>query len=270
MSWADPNDPERRVQNVPGGKWRFPCINSPRRGQIVAATREIVERYQPDAFCLDMYHANFGACVCRFCRPTVEKICGTKTLTMELLKKHWPQYIDWKLERSASLLDEITAILRPKGVVSLHNAGAPLPLPVTGGAGELWMPHLDVILLEAFSNLDLTTITARSARAFNKPGWQLLTSSHTRHAHLSIPPAWWRVTAATCKANNVAVLGPCGTRRLPRYHHLTGTSPQRYRRFRAFRKGRGFASWSAVASEGRPRLLLGESQIFPSHNDRRA
>ena len=65
VSWADPNDPERRVQNVPGGKWRFPCINSPRRGQIVAATREIVERYSPDAFCLDMYHANFGACVCR-------------------------------------------------------------------------------------------------------------------------------------------------------------------------------------------------------------
>ena len=61
-----------------------------------------------------------------------------------------------------------------------------------------------------------------SARAFNKPGWQLLTSSHTRHAHLSIPPAWWRVTAATCKANNVAVLGPCGTGAFPD----TTTSPE--------------------------------------------
>src|SRR5207248_9536847 len=41
------------------------------------------------------------------------------------------------------------------------------------------------------------------------------TSTDPRHAHLSIPPAWWRATAATCKANNVAVLGPCGTGAFP-------------------------------------------------------
>src|SRR6476659_4039859 len=84
------------------------------------------------------------------------------------------------------------------------------------------MPHLDVLLREAFSNLDITTLVARTARALGKPGWQLLTSSYTRHAHLSIPPAWWRATAASCKANNVAVLGPCGTGAFPD----TTTSPE--------------------------------------------
>src|SRR3990172_2044708 len=43
VDWADPTDPEWRVQNVPGGQWRVPCINSPRREQVTAVAAEILE-----------------------------------------------------------------------------------------------------------------------------------------------------------------------------------------------------------------------------------
>ena len=42
--WAKPDNPDWRVQDVPGGSWRFACINSPRRRQVVEVAREIIER----------------------------------------------------------------------------------------------------------------------------------------------------------------------------------------------------------------------------------
>ena len=214
-SWADPEDPEKRVQKVPGAKWRFPCINSPRGRQIVDATREIVERYHPDAYCLDMLHVTSALCVCNYCRPDLEKICGTKQLTAAAIRKNWRQYVDWKLERSASIVNAISAVLKHNHVLSMHNAGVPLPVAAAGGAGEQWMPNIDICLLEGFFNLDLTTLVMRAAAATGKPIWQLLTANWPNYGHLSAPKAWWRATAATCKANGAAMLGPCGNVTFP-------------------------------------------------------
>ena len=35
-SWADPTQPNGRVMALPGGQWQLPCLNSPKRGQVVA------------------------------------------------------------------------------------------------------------------------------------------------------------------------------------------------------------------------------------------
>ena len=214
VSWADPNDPEKRVQNVPGGRWRYPCINSPRREQVLAAAREIVDRYHPDAFHLDMFHANGAMCVCRYCRPTLQRICGAETITHAAILAHWREYIDWKMERSASLIRELTALLHEHGVLAVHNAATPFA-PAAWGVGEDWMPHLDAYVSEAFSNLDVPSLTVRMHHALGKPTWELLTSTWPRYAHTSVPVAWWQVTAATCKANNGGVLGPCGVGAYP-------------------------------------------------------
>jgi hypothetical protein len=210
VSWTDPRRPKQRAQKVPGGVRLNPCLNSPRREQILAAAREIVERYHPDAFCLDAFHVVFDVCVCKYCRPEVQKICGTDQITSEAISRHWREYIDWKMERSASVVNDLSSLLRSSGVLTLHNAGIPLPVRAAGGAGEDWVPSLDILLLEGFGSLDLITMTLRACRSLGKPMWQLLTSSWPGYAHLSVPPAWWRATAATCKANGAEVLGPCG------------------------------------------------------------
>lgn len=213
--WADPADPERRVQRVPGGRWRYPCINSPRREQVLAVAREIVERYQPDGFHLDMFHANGALCVCRYCRPELERICGTKEITWPAVRAHWRDYIDWKCRRSSSLIAELTAMLHQHGVLACHNAGTPFYQPAIYGNGEDWMPHLDVFVSEIFLNLYVPNTTVRLQRALGLPSWELLTSTAPRFSHLSVPAAWWQVSAATCKANGGEVLGPCGVGAYP-------------------------------------------------------
>jgi hypothetical protein len=215
VSWADPNDPDKRVQRVPGGRWRFPCINSPRRQQVLAVAREIVQRYRPDGFHLDMFHANGALCVCQYCRPEVERICGTKEITHQAVAAHWREYIDWKCQRSASLIAELTAMLHERGILACHNAAFPLHLPSIYGVGEEWMPYLDVYVSEIFSNLYMPSTTVRLQRALGLPSWELLTSTAPNYAHLSVPAAWWRMSAATCKANGGEVLGPCGVGAYP-------------------------------------------------------
>jgi hypothetical protein len=214
-SWADAGNPDKRVQRVPGGRWRYPCINSPRRRQVVAVAREIVERYKPDGFHLDMFHANGALCVCQYCRPELERICGTKEITQKAVADHWREFIDWKCQRSSSLIAELTAMLHEHGVIACHNAGVPLHMPSIYGVGEEWMPHLDVYVSEIFSNLNVASTTVRLQRALGLPSWELLTSASPGYAHLSVPEAWWRMSAATCKANGGEVLGPCGVGAYP-------------------------------------------------------
>ncbi len=92
-SWAQPDNPDWRVQQVPGGSWRYACINSPRRAQVIAVAREIIENYHPDGFHLDMFF-NPGVCMCDHCRPVLERICGTKEITQEAVNAHWREFID--------------------------------------------------------------------------------------------------------------------------------------------------------------------------------
>jgi hypothetical protein len=212
--WADPNAPDRRVQNVPGGSWRVSCINSPRRAQVVAVAREIVEKYHPDGFHLDMFF-NSGVCVCDYCLPDLERICGTKEITAKTIAEHWREFIDWRSECSASLIGEVSAILREHGVFAAHNGQNPLWLSPIYGFDENWLPHLDLYVSEIFYDLHASDLTMRWHRAIGKPSCELLTSTSPSHAHLSVPLTAWQVSAASAKASGCNVLGPCGVGAYP-------------------------------------------------------
>lgn len=207
-SWAEPDNPDWRVQRVPGGSWRFACINSPRREQVVAVTREIVETYRPDGFHLDMFF-NPCVCVCDYCRPALERICGTTDITTDAINAHWREFIDWRSECSASLIGEVSAVLREHGVFAAHNGQNPLWLSPIYGFDEHWLPHLDLYVSEIFYNLHQSDVMMRWHRAIGKPSCELLTSSSPNHAHLSVPFTAWQTSAATAKANGCNVLGPC-------------------------------------------------------------
>lgn len=214
-SWANPDLPEYRVQALPGGAWQVPCANSPRREQVVALAREICERYHPDAFHLDMFHC-VEPCVCEFCRPSLAALLGTENPTWEELRAGWRTYIDWKAERQASLIAELTAVLHEYGVVAAHNASVPLT-PELIGFGEGWLPHLDVFLSEAFEafyspccDLNTSSLTVKLHHALGMPSWMLRTSHSAHYGHWPISKAQWELSASAVKANNGGAFGPCG------------------------------------------------------------
>jgi hypothetical protein len=220
-SWAKPDAPDGRVLALAGGRWQTPCINSPKRDQVVAIARELAERYQPDGFHLDMFF-DTGVCACDYCRPELEKICGTRYLTLEAIMAHWPEYINWKYKRSAEVLANIGQVLRPRGVIAAHNAFAPLFMPAILGFGEQWLPALDVFVSECFdvfgataSDLNATSVQVRWQHAIGKPSWILLTSAQVHYAHWALTPAQWQVYAAACKANGGKLFGPCGVGAYP-------------------------------------------------------
>ncbi len=207
-SWARPDEPDWRVQQVPGGSWRYACINSPRRAQVVSVAREIIEKYHPDGFHLDMFF-NPGVCVCEYCHPALEGICGTSDITREAINAHWREFIDWRSECSSSLIAELSGVLREHGVFAAHNGQNPLWLSPIYGFDEEWLPHLDLYVSEIFFDLHASDLTMRWHRAIGKSSCELLTSSSPNHAHLSVPLTAWQVSAASARANGCNVLGPC-------------------------------------------------------------
>lgn len=213
-SWAQPDNPDWRVQKVPGGKWRFACINSPRREQVLAVTREIIEGYHPDGFHLDMFF-NDCVCVCDYCRPTLERICGTKDITMDAVNAHWREFVDWRNECSGSLVGQVSEILREHGVFAAHNGQNPLWISPIYGFHSNLVPHLDPYVSEIFYDLHAADLTMRWHRAIEKPSCMLVTGTSPYHAHLSIPLAAWQVSAACAKANGCNILGPCGVSAYP-------------------------------------------------------
>lgn len=213
-SWARPEEPDWRVQRVPGGRWRFACLNSPRRQQVLDVAREICDTYRPDGFHLDMCF-NSGVCVCPYCRPTLEAICGTRDLTHRVIAEHWREFVDWRNECSASLVGEVSAILRERGIFAAHNGQNPLWLSPVYGFDRNLLPHLDIYVSEIFSDLNQAALTMRWHRALGMPSCELLTSTSPYHAHLSVPAASWEVSAACAKANHCDVLGPCGVGAYP-------------------------------------------------------
>ena len=215
VSWSDPSKPNGRVQNLAGGAWEFPCPLSPRGGQMVEVAREIVTRYHPDAFHMDMFHG-VGICLCDRCRKALESLFGTKEITAEALNAHWQDYVNWRAEVSADVVAAVSAILREHGVIAAHNAGVPL-LPVSYGFSEAWLPSLDVFVSEAFdaflahpTDLNTTSIIVRLQHAVGKPAWILRTSAQIHYAHWPISEAQWCIYAAACKANGCKAFGPCG------------------------------------------------------------
>src|SRR3990172_4998326 len=120
---------------------------------------------------------NSGVCVCDYCLPTLERICGTKTITQEAIFSHWREVIDWRSERSASLVAEISGFLRENGVFAAHNGQNPLWLSPIYGFDENWLPHLDLYVSEIFFDLHASDLTMRWRRAIGKPSCELVTST---------------------------------------------------------------------------------------------
>ncbi len=210
-SWADPAHPNGRVQT---GHWQLPCLNSPKREQVVAIARELCARYQPDAFHLDMVFTT-DICVCNYCRPHLEKICGTRDISRAAVHANWAAYIDWYRGCSASLIGAVSAVLREHGVIAAHNAFMPLFQPALRGVDEGWLPALDVYVSECFdafhmADTNAASITVRWQHAVGKPAWILRTSHPMYYAHWPITQAQWQLYAAACKANGAALFGPCG------------------------------------------------------------
>ncbi|UCH33884.1 MAG: beta-galactosidase trimerization domain-containing protein [Armatimonadota bacterium] len=227
-SWADPSHPNGRVQALPGGAWQVPCINSPRAEQVASIAREIVDRYHPDGFHLDMF-SNGDVCVCDYCRPTLERICGTADITREVIREHWVEFIDWRCGRSAAVLSNVSAVLRERGIVAAHNPFAPLYVAAIWGQDEAWLDSLDVFLSECFdrflapcSDLNSTSINVRWQHAVGKPAWIIPTQHPIHYAHWPISQVLWEVFAAACKANGCKAFGPCGVGTRPD----TTTSPK--------------------------------------------
>ncbi len=215
-NWADPNDPERRVENMPGGTWRTSCINSPRQEQVLAVTREILEKYKPEMFHLDMLIQS-DVCVCEYCMPTLAKICKTDQVTPELIKANWSEFIKWRTDSSASLIRDIKAILDEYGVLHASNAMAPEFIPAHWGQDEGWIPSLDVFLSECFDaflvpglDLNSTSIGVKFQHATGLPSWILRTAHPSQYAHTPLSEAQWKLYASACKANGCKVFGPCG------------------------------------------------------------
>lgn len=249
-SWAQPDNPDWRVQKVPGGKWRFACINSPRREQVLAVTREIIEGYHPDGFHLDMFF-NDCVCVCDYCRPTLERICGTSDITAEAVNAHWREFVDWRNECSASLVGEVSSILREHGVFAAHNGQNPLWLSPIYGFDRNLVPHLDPYVSEIFYDLHAADITMRWHQAIGKPSCMLITGTSPSHAHLSIPLQAWQVSAACAKANGCSILGPCGVGAYP-----DTTSSKRL--LNTVRQGLDFFMQDADLHDGaRPKVEVG-------------
>jgi hypothetical protein len=215
VSWADPSAPNGRVQNLAGGAWEFPCPLSPRAGQMVEVAREIVTRYHPDGYHMDMFHG-VPICLCERCRKALEPILGTQDITPELLTAHWADYVAWRTAVSADVIAGVSAVLREHSIIAAHNAGVPL-LPVSYGFSEAWLPSLDVFVSEAFdaflahpTDLNTTSIIVRLQHAIGKPAWILRTSGQIHYAHWPISEAQWRIYASACKANGCKAFGPCG------------------------------------------------------------
>lgn len=216
VSWADPATPGRRVQALAGGAWEHSCHNSPHRDQVLAVAEEILSRYHPDMFHIDMFVIGY-ICVCQYCRPQLQKLLGTDIITREVLRQQWKKYADWRLKTSADFLAELSAVARKHGALATHNAFAPLYLPPFMGLGERWLDSLDVFISECFdafcaplTDLNSTSINVRWQHAVGKPSWILRTSHQLHYAHWPITNAQWEVYAAACKANGCKVFGPCG------------------------------------------------------------
>lgn len=227
-SWADPADPNGRVQALPGAAWQTPCINSPRGDQVAEIAREIADRYAPDGFHLDML-SNPEVCVCDYCRPALERICGTTDITRETIRAHWVEFINWRCACAARVVAGVSAVLRERGILAAHNPFAPLYVPALWGQDAAWLDTLDVFISECFdrfltpgTDLNSTGINVRWQHAVGKPAWIIPTGHSMHYAHWPITRAQWELYAAACKANGCKAFGPCGVGARPD----TTTSPR--------------------------------------------
>ncbi len=220
VSWARPGENGGRVQALGGGQWREISLASPHRSEVLAITEEILTRYRPDAFHVDMIVNRVD--VGPHSRPELERICGTTELTREVLKANWREVVLYRTGLSVAFLQELSAVVRKHGVICAHNGMAPIYTGATTGIDEGWLGSLDVYLSECFdawcspsTDLHSTSLSVRWQRAIGKPSWMLRTSTPPHHLHWPISSAQWEHHAAACNVNGCRVFGPCGVGAYP-------------------------------------------------------
>jgi len=216
VSWADPDKPDGAVQDLPGGRWQLPCYNSPRRDGVISVAREILDRYQPDMFHLDMV-SNSDVCLCPYCIDKLAEICGTREITREVVHENWIEFIDWRRESAGSLMRDVARVVRESGALVASNVFSPLSHMAITGMDLGWMDDVDVFLSECFdafnapgSDLNATSVNVRLQHACSKPSWILRTSTPLHYGHFPITKAQWKIYAAASKTNGAHVFGPCG------------------------------------------------------------
>ncbi len=204
------------VYKVAYGRWFTPCINSPRREEILRVAREIVERYPVDAFHLDMFF-NTGICLCDSCRPHLEEMLGTREITYRAVTERWGEYLHWRQEVSTSLIAELADIAHGHGVGLAPNAFCPIYLWPTMAVSPGWWPYLASYVTEAWLRLasgvadtHSTTIVAKWLRALGMPGMVLVTGQHPRFSHAPLAEQEYRMHASSLLGNGGYILGSCG------------------------------------------------------------
>jgi hypothetical protein len=215
-TWASSRDPGGVARALTDGQWLLPCVFSPHRQLVLDVIDEFVVRYRPDGAHLDMVMFH-DVCVCEYCRPDVERICGTAAIDSATLESYWAALVARQSDGIASLMADFAAICRRNGAISVPNSFAPPIEPAVRGNGRSWLASLDAVVSECFdaflaphTDLNTPSMLARWHEAVGKPSWILRTGHPMYYAHWPITRAQWEMAAAACIANNVHVFGPCG------------------------------------------------------------
>jgi len=204
------------VYRVEYGEWFLPCINSPRRQEILRVAAEIADRYPVDALHLDMFF-NPGICVCPYCQGELESILDGDPITYEAVCEHWNDYLSWRQERSAALIEELAAIVHARGIALAPNSFCPVYMDPLIAVSEQWWPHIDAYVTEAwlrlrpqFADIHSSTITSKWVRSVPKPALFLVTGQHPGFSHYPLAKPEYALHAASARSNGRPILGSCG------------------------------------------------------------
>ncbi len=216
------------VYAVEYGDWFLPCINSPRREEILRIATEVASRYPVDALHLDMFF-NPGICVCPYCQETLQRIVGDEPVTYQAVCGHWDEYLAWRQQTSASLIAQLAEIAHAHGKALAPNSFCPIYMDPLIAVSSQWWPHIDSYVTEAwlrlcpqYADVHSSTITAKWVRSVPKPALFLVTGQHPGFSHATLAAPEYAMHAASVRSNGRPTLGSCGQGPYP----TTSTSPR--------------------------------------------
>jgi hypothetical protein len=206
------------------GEWFLPCINSPRREEILSVAEEIAGRYPVDALHLDMFF-NPGICACPYCQAELESMLGGEPITYQAVCDHWGDYLAWRQRQSAALIGQLAEIAHAHGIALAPNSFCPVYMDPLIAVSEHWWPHIDGYVTEAwlrlrqqFADIHSSTITTKWARSVPKPTLFLVTGQHPRFSHYTLARPEYAIHAASAQSNGRPILGSCGQGPYPTTH----------------------------------------------------
>ncbi len=206
------------------GEWFLPCINSPRREEILRVAEEIADRYPVDALHLDMFF-NSGICACPYCQAELKEMLGGDPITYGAVCDHWGDYLAWRQQRSATLIEQLAEIVHARGIALAPNSFCPVYMDPLIAVSEQWWPHIDGYVTEAwlrlrqqFADIHSSTITTKWTRSVPKPALFLVTGQHPGFSHCTLAEPEYALHAASARSNGRPILGSCGQGAYPTTH----------------------------------------------------